>query len=128
RQVADTVYRHAELMTDLFGEERRAMREIRKHIAWYFKGYPVGGETRRNLALVDTLAELRERLAALDLDEPYPGDAAEGPRGRSGSPKEPKLPDGWLAERALTGSHRDLLSTAELGISGEIGSASCREG
>src|SRR5690625_5582474 len=38
----------------------------------------VGGDARRNLGLVSTLAELDERLAALDLDQPYPGDGAEG--------------------------------------------------
>ena len=34
----------------------KAMQEIRKHIAWYFKGYQVGGEARRRLSLVSSLA------------------------------------------------------------------------
>lgn len=28
------------------GDEAKGCREIRKHVPWYFKGYPVGGELR----------------------------------------------------------------------------------
>ena len=34
--------RHAELLVEFFDEENRACRDIRKHVAWYFKGYAVG--------------------------------------------------------------------------------------
>src|SRR5205814_8416440 len=49
-EVARAFRRHAELLVDFFGEEDRACRDIRKHVAWYFKGYPVGGEVRASLA------------------------------------------------------------------------------
>src|SRR3954454_9056826 len=62
RQVAEGVYRHAELMVETFGDEGKALREIRKHIAWYFKGYVVGGELRTRLALVTSLEVLRDTL------------------------------------------------------------------
>src|SRR5690625_7288172 len=78
----------------------------------------VGGDARRNLGLVSTLAELDERLAALDLDQPYPGDGAEGPRGRAGSPKVPHLPEAWLETQDIDDRLRALLSEAELSISG----------
>ena len=94
------------------------MRELRKHVAWYLKGYPVGGEARRTLALVDSLADLDAKLAALDLDAPYPGEAAEGQRGRAGSPKQPHLPDGWLASPYLAESERATVAAAELDVSG----------
>ena len=42
REVAGVIRRHAELMVDHFGEENKAMREMRKHMAWYLKGYVVG--------------------------------------------------------------------------------------
>ena len=42
KEVADSVYRHAELLVETFGDEVMALRDIRKHMAWYFKGY-VGG-------------------------------------------------------------------------------------
>nr|NLD40274.1 tRNA dihydrouridine synthase DusB [Actinomycetales bacterium] len=118
REVAAVIRRHGELMVDHFGEENRAMRELRKHVSWYLKGYPVGGEARRTLALVDSLADLNAKLASLDLDSPYPGEAAEGQRGRAGSPKEPHLPDGWLESPYLAESERATVAAAELGISG----------
>ncbi len=118
RHVADVVRRHAELMVQHIGEESRAMREMRKHMAWYFKGYVVGGGLRASLGLVSTLAELEDLLATLDLDQPYPGAAAEGQRGRAGSPKRPSLPEGWLDSRELSEDFRAALHEAELSVSG----------
>jgi nifR3 family TIM-barrel protein len=118
REVAGVVHRHAELMVEHFGEQSKALREMRKHMAWYFKGYVVGGELRRALGLVSTLVELDDLLAALDLDQPYPGEPAEGPRGRSGAPKRVSLPDGWLASRDLDDDFRRALREAELSVSG----------
>lgn len=118
RVVAETIYRHGELMTEFFQDEGRGLRDLRKHMAWYFKGYPVGGDARSGLALVSSLAELREKLDALDLDQPYPGPAAEGQRGRQGSSKKPHVPDGWLNSRELSDEHRAKLLEAELSVSG----------
>jgi len=119
RFVADTVYRHGELMVGHFdGDENKAMREIRKHIAWYFKGYPVGGDARRALGLVESLAELRGLLNALELDAPYPGADAEGARGRQGTPKRPSCPEGWLDSRDITPDIEARLREAELSVSG----------
>lgn len=116
--VAHAFKRHAELLVEFFDDEDRACRDIRKHVAWYFKGYSVGGELRASLATVRDLAQLDELLAALDHDQPYPGADAEGQRGRAGSPKSPSLPHGWLDSRELQETHRDELKNAELSISG----------
>ncbi|WP_270238844.1 tRNA dihydrouridine synthase DusB [Kocuria marina] len=118
RKVAETVYRHAELLTQEFGDELKGCREIRKHVSWYFKGYPVGGQLRARMAQVTTLAALRELLDELDLDAPYPGADVEGPRGRAGTPKKPHLPDGWLDSRILGDAERLGLAAAELDVSG----------
>jgi nifR3 family TIM-barrel protein len=118
REVAATVREHAELLVAHVGDERAALRELRKHVAWYLKGYPVGGEARAALALVSTLAELDDRLGALDLDQPYPGADAEGPRGRAGTRKRPAVPDGWLDSRDLDDRLRRSLDEAELSVSG----------
>ena len=117
-EVSTIIYRHAELLVETFGEERRGMREIRKHIAWYFKGYPVGGELRAQMAQVSTLAEFRDLLGQLDQSLPYPGADVEGPRGRAGSPKKVHLPDGWLDSRILGDAERLGLADAELDVSG----------
>ncbi|WP_270450620.1 tRNA dihydrouridine synthase DusB [Kocuria marina] len=118
RKVAETVYRHAELLTQEFGDELKGCREIRKHVSWYFRGYPVGGQLRARMAQVPTLAALRELLDELDLDAPYPGADVEGPRGRAGTPKKPHLPDGWLDSRILGDAERLGLAAAELDVSG----------
>jgi len=118
RVVAETIYRHGELMARYFEDEDKGMRDLRKHMAWYLKGYAVGGEARHALAMVSTLAELRDRLDALDLDQPYPGADAEGQRGRQGTPKQPHLPYGWLDSRELSDEHRQRLEEAESSVSG----------
>ncbi|MCD5347291.1 tRNA dihydrouridine synthase DusB [Agromyces sp. H3Y2-19a] len=117
-QVAQTFRRHAELLTDFFDSEERGCRDIRKHVAWYFKGYPVGGDLRARLATVESLAMLDDLLGTLDWTMPYPGEGAEGPRGRAGTPKNPSLPDGWLASQELEGHDRVTLVDAELDTSG----------
>lgn len=116
--VADVIYRHGELMVDYYdGDEHRGVRDLRKHMAWYLKGYAVGGDARRALAMVGSLEELRTLLDALG-DAPYPGAAAEGARGRAGSPKQPHLPYGWLDSRDLTPEWEARLQEAELNVDG----------
>lgn len=116
--VARAFRRHAELLVEFFEDEDRGCRDIRKHVAWYFKGYPVGGDVRAKLATVASLDEIDALLATLDLEAPYPGAAAEGQRGRAGTPKRPALPDGWLDSRELGADASCALAEAELDHSG----------
>ena len=116
--VAHTLRRHAELLEDFLGGEEWACRDIRKHIGWYFKGYPVGSDIRSSLATVESFQQMDDLLGLLDWDQPYPGEDAEGPRGRAGSPKRPALPDGWLSSRDIGTAHRSELADAELSNSG----------
>ena len=95
RAVAAILRRHAELLVAEMGDDR-GIRELRKHTAWYLRGFAVGSEPRRRLGMVSGLGELDDLLAGLDLDQPYP-EAADGPRGRQGSPqRRVALPHGWL--------------------------------
>lgn len=116
--VARAFRRHAELLVEFFDDEGRGCRDIRKHVAWYFKGYPVGGDVRARLATVSSLAEIDDLLGALDLDAPYPGAAAEGQRGRAGTPKRPALPDRWLDSQEIDRASSCALADAELDHSG----------
>jgi nifR3 family TIM-barrel protein len=95
-EVSSIIRRHGELLAEHFGEDK-GMRDIRKHVAWYLHGFPAGADLRRALALVKSLAELDELLTRLDPDVPFPR-AAEGPRGRRGSPGSVTLPEGWLSD------------------------------
>jgi len=117
-EVTAAFRRHAELLVEFFDSEERGCRDIRKHVAWYFKGYPVGGELRARLATVESLAALDDLLGTLDPAEPYPGEGAEGPRGRAGTPKRPHLPDGWLDSRTLAAQDRRDVAAAEVHNSG----------
>jgi nifR3 family TIM-barrel protein len=95
-EVAATMIRHAELLCEVIGSEPHALADFRKHIGWYLKGFLVGAETRRALATVTSLDELRRRAAGLDHNQPWPGEAADGPRGKSGERAKVALPHGWL--------------------------------
>ncbi|MDQ0259763.1 tRNA dihydrouridine synthase DusB [Sinomonas atrocyanea] len=117
-EVGEAFFRHAQLLVEYFEDEGKALRDIRKHVAWYFKGYAVGGELRARLAQVNTLEELRGLLGTLDADAPYPGTDAEGPRGRAGSPKRPALPDRWLESRTMDSDQTRDIAAAELDVSG----------
>lgn len=111
--------RHTELLVEFFdGDEGHACRDIRKHVAWYFKGYGVGGDTRRQLAAVESLAQMDELFGTMDAAMPYPGEGAEGPRGRAGSPKRTVLPDRWLDSRTTDGIDYADLAEAERDDSG----------
>ncbi|MFT4043719.1 MAG: tRNA dihydrouridine synthase DusB [Gordonia sp. (in: high G+C Gram-positive bacteria)] len=93
-EVAQIVMRHGELLAAHHGEDK-GMREIRKHVAWYLRGFPAGSDLRQRLSLVSTLDELRDLLTGLPADTAFPQDG-HGPRGRQGSPAKVALPDGWL--------------------------------
>jgi nifR3 family TIM-barrel protein len=93
-EVAKVLRRHAELLTEHY-DEHKGLRDLRKHMAWYLHGFPVGSTLRRGFAMVSSLQELDDLIGQLDHDVPFPPDA-EGPRGRQGSAAKVVLPEGWL--------------------------------
>ncbi len=114
-EVATMVRRHAELLADLSGE-KHGLTDLRKHMAWYFKGFRVGGEVRRGLAMVASLAELDQLLARLESADPFPVGELGVPRGRQGTPRERVvMPYGWLDSTELGDAD---LSSAECDASG----------
>lgn len=117
-QVAATLRRHAEYLAEFHGSELKACRDIRKHVPWYLKGFPAGHDVRHRLALVDSFAALDDLIAGLDLDAPWPGEPAEGQRGRAGSPRRVALPDGWLDSQELNEASAAVVAQAELSVSG----------
>ncbi|MGY1813625.1 tRNA dihydrouridine synthase DusB [Blastococcus sp. SYSU D00820] len=96
-EVAAIMYRHAELLSAEQGE-LHGCTDFRKHVAWYLKGFSVGSDTRRALAMVSSLDELATLLADIP-DQPYPTAVLGGPRGRTSSPRPVALPEGWLLDR-----------------------------
>ena len=94
-EVREVIWRHAELLTRYFGDESRACRDLRKHMAWYLKGFRVEGGLRPKFGMVASLAELRTLLDQL-IDQPYPEEVGDAPRGRRSHQRSVALPSGWL--------------------------------
>ena len=72
QEIRKMILRHAKLQTAYCGEET-AMREMRKHVAWYTAGLPNSARLRGRVNEITSLAEL-ERL----LDTYFGGEAREG--------------------------------------------------
>ena len=94
-EVRQIMLRHGQLLVEYFENEDRAMRDIRKHMAWYLKGFSVPREIRASLGMVGSLEEMEQLLSGV-ADQPYPQEVGDGPRGRTSHGREVKLPDGWL--------------------------------
>ncbi|WP_375474604.1 tRNA dihydrouridine synthase DusB [uncultured Jatrophihabitans sp.] len=97
-EVRATMRRHAQLLADWLGEER-GVTDLRKHVAWYLKGFAVGGDLRRSMASASSLAELDDLLDGLDPAQPFPADVLGQPRGRTSGARAVSLPEGWLRDR-----------------------------
>lgn len=109
--------RHAELLCVDYGEQR-GCRDIRKHMAWYLKGFSVRQQVRQALGTVTTLAELDALLSQIDPDQPFNLEVGSGPRGRTSGERRPTLPDGWLDSPVLGQGDACTLREAELSVSG----------
>lgn len=115
--VAATYRRHAQLLEAAFGQYI-GMREIRKHHAWYFKGYSVRRDVRAGLGQVESLAQLDDLLARIDYAQPGPSVPAGGPRGRTSGERSVSLPAGWLDSREVDAQADAGLRDAEVATSG----------
>ena len=108
--VATMIRRHGELLADWLGETH-GLSDLRKHMAWYLKGFSVGGEIRSSLAQVSSFVELDDLLGKLDADQPFPAAVLGLPRGRTTGGRNVSLPEGWLNDRSSrnvpTGAERD---------------------
>lgn len=94
-EVKEVLRRHAQLLANYYKNEERACRDLRKHMAWYLKGFRVEGEIRPKLGMVKDLAELDYLLSQLE-DQPYPTEVGDAPRGRRSHGRSVSLPQGWL--------------------------------
>ena len=94
-EVRQIMLRHGQLLVEFFESEGRAMRDFRKHMAWYLKGFSVPRQLRANFGMVSSLSELEHLLGQLE-EQPYPVDIADAPRGRRSHGRSVHLPDGWL--------------------------------
>lgn len=96
-EVRAIMLRHAQLLITYFENEDRAMRDLRKHMAWYLKGFQVPREVRSSLGMVGSLREMHDLLSNLE-EQPYPTEVGDAPRGRTSHGRPVSLPDGWLKD------------------------------
>jgi len=96
-EVRSIMLRHAQLLITYFENEDRAMRDLRKHMAWYLKGFRVPREVRASLGMVASLQEMQDLLSNLE-EQPYPIEVGDAPRGRTSHGRPVSLPDGWLKD------------------------------
>jgi nifR3 family TIM-barrel protein len=116
--VLATLRRHAELLCSDYGEVR-GCRDIRKHMAWYLKGFTVRQPVREALGTVSSGAELDDLLARIDPDQRFndegrcraPGPhlrwpAAEPPRRMVGLTRVDPRPPGVSCPGGTVGQRR----------------------
>ena len=115
--VLATLRQHVQLLVADYGE-LKGCRDIRKHMAWYLKGFSVRQQVRQSLGTVATLAELDDLLAQIDADQEFNTEVGQGPRGRTSGNRRPSLPDGWLDSCDLDGEAAALVAAAEISVSG----------
>ena len=109
-QVGAIMARHARLLVKFYdGDERMAVHDMRKHVAWYLKGFAVGGQVRRDFMSCESLEDMDRCIANLDQGMPYPRAVAGKPRGRVRYAKKVRLPYGWLDSRTTTHQERETL-------------------
>ncbi len=116
-EVLGILRRHAELLCADYGEVK-GCRDIRKHMAWYLKGFRVPQPIRQALGTVATLAELDALLAQIDGDQDFNSEVGSGPRGRTSGGRAPTLPEGWLDSPFLDAAAACEVAQAELSVSG----------
>ena len=61
QEVCDTILKHARMQLEYKGEYT-AVREMRKHVAWYTTGYPHSARLRQLVNEIETIAELEESI------------------------------------------------------------------
>lgn len=66
QEVCDTILKHARLQLEYKGEYT-AVREMRKHVAWYTTGYPHSAKLRQLVNEIETIAELEESIRKIFL-------------------------------------------------------------
>ena len=113
-EVAEVMRRHAGLMAEWMGEDK-GLREFRKHVSWYLKGFAVGGDDPPGAR--SGVHPRRARRAARHprRHQPFPA----GRRGRAARPARVAAPGRaarGLARRPQAGGQLD--ADAELAVSG----------
>jgi len=94
-EVVDVMCDHLADLIATVGEPR-AVSMFRRQATWYTKGFPGSAQVRELLVRVDTFAQFRAALSALDRSLRCPVGVLRVPRGKSSRQRSVCLPDGYL--------------------------------
>ncbi|HVS18773.1 MAG TPA: tRNA dihydrouridine synthase DusB [Planctomycetota bacterium] len=94
-EVCDVLLEHARALVEFFGESH-AMRQMRKWVGWYTKGFRGSAALRARLGELHTLTDLERMLVGLDRSEPFPRAALRVSRAKGSRTQRVTLPEGWL--------------------------------
>ena len=109
-EVGSVILRHLKLLVEFYdGDERMAVHDLRKHVAWYLKGFPVGGGTRKAFMECESIEDVQRNLDMLDGSLCLPKKVLDTPRGRVRFAKKVHLPYGWLDSRTTSHEEREAL-------------------
>ncbi len=109
-EVGSVILRHLRLLVEFYdGDERMAVHDLRKHVAWYLKGFPVGGGTRKAFMECESIDDVQRNIDALDGSLRLPERILDTPRGRVRFAKKVHLPYGWLDSRKTSHEEREAL-------------------
>jgi nifR3 family TIM-barrel protein len=94
-EVVEVALRHARALSAFFGEEP-AIRQMRKWMGWYTKGFRGSSNVRASVAGMESYAEMEAILGALPKDEAFPMSALRVTRAKRGGRQRVRLPAGYL--------------------------------
>ena len=89
---------HAARLVDFFGEQV-AVRQLKKWLGWYTKGFHGSAVVRKDLGHAQSLEEMWRILATLDPEQPFPLTGLRAQRGKGNRVQRVRLPEGYLDDR-----------------------------
>lgn len=116
-QVINIMLRHLDYMISWFGE-KSALLKFRKEACYYLKGFKNSTKIKTIIMQVTSYTELQDLLYKqniLDLNEPFPDNIINQPKGKTGRSQIVSLPYGFLDSKICT---KTIDKEAELNISG----------
>ncbi len=93
-EVSHTALAHAALVWEWHGPAM--FQGFRKHLVWYLKGFPLGGQNRARAAQVTTVDDVVALLGDLDPTLTLVDSARFARRGHTTGPRRVALPEHWL--------------------------------
>ncbi|MDR2538508.1 MAG: tRNA-dihydrouridine synthase family protein [Bifidobacteriaceae bacterium] len=103
-EIRPVMLEHLQLLMEYYRDETMACKDFRKHTIYYLKGFNIGAEYRRQLALLDNYQQLEQLLSQLEqllsqLEDQRPELQTVGTlkRGKTKGSRKVHLPYGWLS-------------------------------